>query len=234
MWPVWPRCRMLTPVLCALSVHPACVVSIMLTHLRTGRQHSGDTSGGGQGDHGRVDIASLIMNMSGKLVLIQRDYADSMTMGHMTGLSTRHPPCWPALWVGLAAISDWQQQALHHPGTVVRWQYWHDPHRWRQCYRLYCGAAGMRVESVAAIVSNGWREQSQLHGQEDHAPLPMSQHLTSPDPVWASFDAGVGQSYETQIYLETSDDSPTDVRYCHCHHLLYLDFLCLDALIRQR
>ena len=69
----------------ALSVHPACVVSIMLTHLRTetGRQRSGDTGGGGgQGDLGSGDMASLIMNVSGKLVLIQRDYADSMTMGH--------------------------------------------------------------------------------------------------------------------------------------------------------
>ena len=75
----------------ALSVHPACVVSIMLTHLRTetGRQRSGDNSA--TGDDDKIlqkyliliwifcsagisdDSASLIMNVSGKLVLIQRD-----------------------------------------------------------------------------------------------------------------------------------------------------------------
>ena len=48
----------------ALSVHPACVVSIMLTHLRTetGRQRSGDTSAPGPPPD---DSASLIMNVSG-------------------------------------------------------------------------------------------------------------------------------------------------------------------------
>ena len=53
----------------ALSVHPACVVSIMLTHLRTetGRQRSGDQGPGSPSD----DSASLIMNVSGRLVLIQ-------------------------------------------------------------------------------------------------------------------------------------------------------------------
>ena len=53
----------------ALSVHPACVVSIMLTHLRTetGRQRSGDLGPGSPSD----DSASLIMNVSGRLVLIQ-------------------------------------------------------------------------------------------------------------------------------------------------------------------
>ena len=48
----------------ALSVHPACVVSIMLTHLRTetGRQRSGDTAAPGPPPD---DSASLIMNVSG-------------------------------------------------------------------------------------------------------------------------------------------------------------------------
>ena len=67
----------------ALSVHPACVVSIMLTHLRTetGRQRSGDNSTGDKGEQSTGDMASLIMNVSGKLVLIQRDYADT-SLGH--------------------------------------------------------------------------------------------------------------------------------------------------------
>ena len=59
----------------ALSVHPACVVSIMLTHLRTetGRQRSGDQQAGQSGGPGSPsdDSASLIMNVSGRLVLIQ-------------------------------------------------------------------------------------------------------------------------------------------------------------------
>ena len=59
----------------ALSVHPACVVSIMLTHLRTetGRQRSGDQNSAGRGRRGPPsdDSASLIMNVSGRLVLIQ-------------------------------------------------------------------------------------------------------------------------------------------------------------------
>ena len=56
----------------ALSVHPACVVSIMLTHLRTetGRQRSGDQMSAGRGPPSD-DSASLIMNVSGRLVLIQ-------------------------------------------------------------------------------------------------------------------------------------------------------------------
>ena len=57
----------------ALSVHPACVVSIMLTHLRTesARQRSGDSSASSPSP--TDDSASLIMNVSGRLVLIQRD-----------------------------------------------------------------------------------------------------------------------------------------------------------------
>ena len=60
----------------ALSVHPACVVSIMLTHLRTetGRQRSGDTNSASPPPD---DSASLIMNVSGRLVLIQRDNVDT-------------------------------------------------------------------------------------------------------------------------------------------------------------
>ena len=94
----------------ALSVHPACVVSIMLTHLRTetGRQRSGDLGPGSPSD----DSASLIMNVSGRLVLIQvmtlmmimrmimmtfrETRWPGTTLTSLTGLSTARPLCWPA------------------------------------------------------------------------------------------------------------------------------------------
>ena len=94
----------------ALSVHPACVVSIMLTHLRTetGRQRSGDLGPGSPSD----DSASLIMNVSGRLVLIQvmtlmmtmtmiimtfrETRWPGTTLTSLTGLFTARPLCWPA------------------------------------------------------------------------------------------------------------------------------------------
>ena len=99
----------------ALSVHPACVVSIMLTHLRTetGRQRSGDQQAGQAGPGSPSDdSASLIMNVSGRLVLIQvmtlmmilmmitmfprETRWPGTTPTTLTGLSTARPPCWPA------------------------------------------------------------------------------------------------------------------------------------------
>ena len=111
----------------ALSVHPACVVSIMLTHLRTetGRQRSGDQQAGQAGPGSPSDdSASLIMNVSGRLVLIQvmtlmmtlmitvmmilmmilmmitmfprETRWPGITPTTLTGPSTARPPCWPA------------------------------------------------------------------------------------------------------------------------------------------
>ena len=40
-----------------------------------------------------------------------------------------------------------------------------------------------RYESVAATVPQAGGEQSQLHGQENHAPLPLPQHLSSQNSV---------------------------------------------------
>ena len=66
----------------ALSIHPACVVSLMLTHLRTetGRQRSGGEASQGSELPGQ-DGASLIMNVSGRLVLIQRDTGSGLEGG---------------------------------------------------------------------------------------------------------------------------------------------------------
>ena len=121
----------------ALSVHPACVVSIMLTHLRTetGRQRSGDQQAGQSGGPGSPsdDSASLIMNVSGRLVLIQvmtvmmilmmitmfprETQWPGITPTTLTGPSTARPPCWPA-----AASRCGSRRRLTRPNLISLWR----------------------------------------------------------------------------------------------------------------
>ena len=121
----------------ALSVHPACVVSIMLTHLRTetGRQRSGDQAGQSGPGSPSDDSASLIMNVSGRLVLIQvmtvmmilmtiitmfprETRWLEITLITLTGLCTARPLCWPA-----AASRSGSRHKLTRPNLISLWRY---------------------------------------------------------------------------------------------------------------
>ena len=125
----------------ALSVHPACVVSIMLTHLRTetGRQRSGDQAGQSGPGSPNDDSASLIMNVSGRLVLIQvmtvmmilmtilmtiitmfprETRWPGTTLITLTGLCTARPLCWPA-----AASRSGSRHKLTRPNLISLWRY---------------------------------------------------------------------------------------------------------------
>ena len=108
----------------ALSVHPACVVSIMLTHLRTEtRQRSGENSCRVPPD----DSASLIMNVSGRLVLIQRDSVDS-------AYSADRPLYSPPTVLAGSCEQVWLPRQTDNSKPHLTLALW-----------LYCGAAGMRV-----------------------------------------------------------------------------------------
>merc|ERR1719431_415078 len=108
----------------ALSIHPACVVSITLTHLRTeARQRSGEGRDSADRSFSADDSASLIMNVSGRLVLIQRERGsgDEMLYSPPTVLAGSCEQVW------LPATANRDKPHL----TLALW--------------LYCGAAGMRV-----------------------------------------------------------------------------------------
>ena len=47
--------------------------------------------------------------------------------------------------------------------------------------------------SLAPLVPQSWRLEPLVHGEEDHAPLPLPQHLPPPDPVREGADAGGGE-----------------------------------------
>ena len=112
----------------ALSIHPACVVSLMLTHLRTetGRQRSGGEAGQGA-ELLSQDGASLIMNVSGRLVLIQRDSVD-------TAYSADRPLYSPPTVLAGSCEQVWLPRQTDNAKPHLTLALW-----------LYCGAAGMRV-----------------------------------------------------------------------------------------
>jgi len=196
---------------CALSVHPACVVSIMLTHLRTetGRQRSGDANSSSPPPD---DSASLIMNVSGRLVLIQRDNVDT---GYQTDRPLYSPPT-------VLAGSCEQVWLPSHCDTSK-------PHLTHALW-LYCGAAGMRV----------WLPLFPRVGETSHSFMARRIMLHFPCqniyPLRILFEKALmlGVANETQIYPETSSSSPTSLPLCTLERVseVYLHQL-LRQLIRR-
>ena len=171
----------------ALSIHPACVVSITLTHLKTeARQRSGeDRKSADRSSSSADDSASLIMNVSGKLVLIQRERGsgDEMLYSPPTVLAGSCEQVW------LPATANREKPHL----TLALW--------------LYCGAAGMRV----------WLPLFPREGESSHAFMARRIMLHFPlnniYPLAILFEDALmlGVENDTQLFPETSSSS----RACH-------------------
>lgn len=108
----------------ALCVHPACVVSMALTPLRTesGRNHA----------HNQQQMESIVMNVSGRLLMVQREHGGRIDAQspHSDQLFQCTPPtvlasCVEHVWVPNRSV----QEKPHL--TEALW--------------LFCGAHGMRV-----------------------------------------------------------------------------------------
>jgi len=111
----------------ALSIHPACVVSITLTHLKTETSRHHRDSGRDSSDRDEsVESASIIMNVCGKLIMIQRDIrADGDDSDLLYSAPTVLAGQCEQVWLpGQANLSKPHL-------TLALW--------------LYCGAAGMKV-----------------------------------------------------------------------------------------
>jgi len=107
-----------------LSIHPACVVSVSLSHLKTEsvRQRKESERESVEREL-RNDTASLILNVSGKLVLVQRERTNNNELLYSapTVLAGQCEQVWLP-----------RQACMNKPHlTLSLW--------------LYCGAAGMKV-----------------------------------------------------------------------------------------
>jgi len=194
----------------ALSIHPACVVSITLTHLRTeARQRSGD--GRESTDRSTCpgdDSASLIMNVSGRLVLIQRERGtgDEMLYSPPTVLAGSCEQVW---------LPPTANRAKPHL-TLALW--------------LYCGAAGMRV----------WLPLFPREGESSHAFMARRIMLHFPlkniYPLAILFEDALmlGVENDVQVFPETSKSSPSSLPFCVLGRVseVYLQQL-LRQLIRR-
>ncbi|XP_026289117.1 guanine nucleotide exchange factor subunit Rich isoform X1 [Frankliniella occidentalis] len=109
----------------ALCVHPACVVSLALTPLRTesGRSHSQQNS---------QQMESIVMNVSGRLLMVQREHGGRVDpqIPHSSELFQCTPPtvlasCVEHVWVPNRSVPE-------------------KPHLTEALW-LFCGAHGMRV-----------------------------------------------------------------------------------------
>jgi len=107
-----------------LSIHPACVVSVSLSHLKTEsfRQRKESERESVERELAQ-DTASLVLNVSGKLVLVQRERTSSDELLYSA----------PTVLAG-------QCEQVWLPRRPCRLK----PHLTLSLW-LYCGAAGMRV-----------------------------------------------------------------------------------------
>jgi len=194
----------------ALSIHPACVVSITLTHLKTeARQRSGEgRDSADRSISSADDSASLIMNVSGKLVLIQRERGsgDEMLYSPPTVLAGSCEQVW------LPATANREKPHL----TLALW--------------LYCGAAGMRV----------WLPLFPREGESSHAFMARRIMLHFPlnniYPLAILFEDALmlGVENDSQLFPETSPSSPSSLPFCTLQRVseVYLQQL-LRQLIRR-
>ena len=198
----------------ALSIHPACVVSITLTYLKTeARQRNGSDRDSCERDLGtsppqsKDDSASLIMNVSGKLVLIQREKSNSEEMLYSapTVLAGSCEQVW------LPACPNSAKPHL----TLALW--------------LYCGAAGMRV----------WlplfpREEESTHSFMARR-IMLHFPLNNIYPLAILFEEAIilGAENDTQLY-PANKDGPSSLPFCTLERVseVYLQQL-LRQLIRR-
>ena len=194
----------------ALSIHPACVVSITLTHLRTeARQRSGEGRDSSDRSLSSADdSASLIMNVSGRLVLIQRERGsgDEMLYSPPTVLAGSCEQVW------LPATANRAKPHL----TLALW--------------LYCGAAGMRV----------WLPLFPREGESSHAFMARRIMLHFPlnniYPLAILFEEALmlGVENDATVFPESSSSSPSSLPFCTLQRVseVYLQQL-LRQLIRR-
>ena len=199
----------------ALSIHPACVVSITLTYLRTeARQRSGDREScerekeGDKSSLMKGDSASLIMNVCGKLVLIQRERGGGEDINLYSAPTVLAGSC-EQVW--LPASPSISKPHL----TLALW--------------LYCGAAGMRV----------WlplfpREEEGTHSFMARR-IMLHFSLNNVYPLAILFEEAIilGAATDTQLY-PAPKDSPASLPYCTLERVseVYLQQL-LRQLIRR-
>jgi len=199
----------------ALSIHPACVVSITLTYLRTeARQRSGDRESCEREKEGdgsslmKGDSASLIMNVCGKLVLIQRERGGGEDINLYSAPTVLAGSC-EQVW--LPASPSISKPHL----TLALW--------------LYCGAAGMRV----------WlplfpREEEGTHSFMARR-IMLHFSLNNVYPLAILFEEAIilGAATDTQLY-PAPKNSPASLPYCTLERVseVYLQQL-LRQLIRR-
>ena len=200
----------------ALSIHPACVVSITLTYLRTeARQRSGDREScerehdGDKSSLLKGDSASLIMNVCGKLVLIQREKGGGSEDINLYSAPTVLAGSCEQVW--LPASPSISKPHL----TLALW--------------LYCGAAGMRV----------WlplfpREEEGTHSFMARR-IMLHFSLNNVYPLAILFEEAIilGAATDTQLYTAPKE-SPASLPYCTLERVseVYLQQL-LRQLIRR-
>jgi len=194
----------------ALSIHPACVVSITLTHLKTeARQRSGEgRESSERGSSSADDSASLIMNVSGKLVMIQRERG--------SGDEMLYSP--PTVLAG-SCEHVWLPEAANPSKPHLTLALW-----------LYCGAAGMRV----------WLPLFPRQGDSSHSFMARRIMLHFPlnniYPLAILFEEALmlGVENDTQLYPESSPNSPSSLPFCTLQRVseVYLQQL-LRQLIRR-
>ncbi|GLH13764.1 Guanine nucleotide exchange factor subunit Rich [Gryllus bimaculatus] len=164
----------------ALCVHPACVVSVTLTALRT------ET-----GRHVLKDVESIMLNVSGRLLMVQRDpghrdlrESDMFQCAHPTVLAS----CVENVWV---------------PRKTRR----EKPHLTEALW-LFCGAHGMRV----------WLPLFPRDGDKAHTF--MSKRIMLPFqlriyPLAILFEDAILLGAENDTMLYTSDaNSPFSLPFC--------------------
>ena len=199
----------------ALSIHPACVVSITLTYLKTeARQRSGSdrdscerSTAGVSPAQLKGDSASLIMNVSGKLVLIQREKSNTEEM--LYSAPTVLAGSCEQVWLPASPNS-----AKPHL-TLALW--------------LYCGAAGMRV----------WLPLFPREEESTHAFMARRIMLHFPlndiYPLAILFEEAIilGAENDTQMY-PAGKDGPSTLPFCTLERVseVYLQQL-LRQLIRR-
>jgi len=193
-----------------LSIHPACVVSVSLSYLKTEsfRQRKESERESVEREIIQNDTASLILNVSGKLVLVQRERTatDELLYSAPTVLAGQCEQVWLP-----------RQPCMVKPHlTLSLW--------------LYCGSAGMKV----------WLPLFPKDGDSQHSFMARRIMLHFPlqniYPLCILFTQAiiVGVENDTQLFTSSSAVGPAKLPFCTLERVsqVYLHQL-LRQLIRR-
>ena len=172
------------------SVKPTCMVSVLLAHLRTesGWQRSRDSGEGQVAWQCSGDLASLIMNESGNLVLIKWDYNEWLHELHATLLPT----------TTASFTSPWDCGKM----TTLSWSILFDDND--------TGVAG----SLLTIVSPYRRKPSQLHAPVPMSTSTLSGSCLCELWFSAILYSGVEMYLHQLLFHFLSTESSGIVLYC--------------------